>query len=164
MKFDTVLTVIEPNQGFESIVEIQHIINQENKDNMPFSQQRLQQLYESFNQRDVEVVLASLQPDVQWANGMGGGFVHGRDAVREHWLKQFQALRPHLVPQCFETDEQGRALVTLHQTVHDIDGNLLLEQDVQHRFTFRDGSIALFGIVNPNVQLTQTNGEPPHAH
>jgi len=45
-------------------------------------------LYDAFNRREFEKILSMMQPDVKWANGMEGGFVYGRDAVREYWRKQ----------------------------------------------------------------------------
>ena len=39
----------------------------------------VQQLYDGFNARDLEAVLAELSEDVVWANGMDGGYVHGRE-------------------------------------------------------------------------------------
>src|SRR4051795_1583846 len=49
----------------------------------------LRDLYANFNARDIEAVLEHLTEDVDWANGMTGGRVHGRDAVREYWTAQF---------------------------------------------------------------------------
>jgi ketosteroid isomerase-like protein len=42
----------------------------------------LERLYHRFNARDIESVLTALADDVVWANGMDGGHVHGREAVR----------------------------------------------------------------------------------
>ena len=28
-----------------------------------------------------------MRPDVKWANGLEGGFVYGRNAVREYWTR-----------------------------------------------------------------------------
>src|SRR5262249_62110944 len=44
----------------------------------------LKRIYERFNSRDVDGVLTALADDVVWANGMDGGHVHGREAVREY--------------------------------------------------------------------------------
>ena len=65
-------------------------------------------------------------------------------------------MRPHLEVLDLQEDEQSRALFTIHQTVRDLDANVLLEQNVQHRFTLQNGLIALFEIVgqienNPKV-------------
>lgn len=50
---------------------------------MTSKQQFWLNLYEAFNKGEIEKVLALMQTDVKWANGMQGGFVYGRDAVRE---------------------------------------------------------------------------------
>ena len=42
----------------------------------------LQTIYNAFNSRDIEKILAVMEPDVQWANGMEGGYVFGHDEVR----------------------------------------------------------------------------------
>jgi hypothetical protein len=42
----------------------------------------LKRVYDRFNARDVDAVLAVLADDVAWANGMDGGHVYGREAVR----------------------------------------------------------------------------------
>jgi hypothetical protein len=38
--------------------------------------------YAAFNARALDTLLALLHPEVDWPNGMEGGRVHGRDAVR----------------------------------------------------------------------------------
>ena len=45
----------------------------------------LEGMYDRFNARDIDGVLIALTDDVAWANGMDGGHVHGREAVREYW-------------------------------------------------------------------------------
>ena len=42
-----------------------------------------------FNARDIDGVLTVLTDDVAWANGMDGGYVHGREAVRAYWTRQW---------------------------------------------------------------------------
>lgn len=111
------------------------------------NQNLLRILYESFNARDIEAVLDALGPDVKWANGLEGGFVLGRDNVRQYWTRQFATLRPQLSILDFKTDEQERQIVRAHQTVRDLQGALLLEQEVGHRFTFEGGLVSLFEIV-----------------
>lgn len=44
----------------------------------------VKRMYDSFNARNIDGVLAVLAEDVAWANGMDGGHVHGRKAVREY--------------------------------------------------------------------------------
>ncbi|HEX8737004.1 MAG TPA: nuclear transport factor 2 family protein [Pyrinomonadaceae bacterium] len=111
------------------------------------SEQRfLQNLYEAFNRREVEKILSVMQPDVVWANGMEGGFVYGRDAVREYWRKQFEMTRGQLEPLEFQRDENGRSVVTVHLMVRDLEGNLLAEKTVRQIFTIENGLISLFEI------------------
>ena len=43
--------------------------------------QFLKHVYDRFNARDMETVLAAMHDDVVWANGMEGGHVRGRDGV-----------------------------------------------------------------------------------
>jgi len=52
----------------------------------------LRSLYEAFNARDVDICLAAMTPDVDWANGWEGGRVVGRDAVRDYWTRQWTAI------------------------------------------------------------------------
>jgi hypothetical protein len=44
----------------------------------------LTRVYAAFNAHDLETVLAALHPDVDWANGMDGGRVHGVSNVRDY--------------------------------------------------------------------------------
>jgi ketosteroid isomerase-like protein len=48
----------------------------------------LKHVYDRFNARDLETVLAAMHEDVMWANGMEGGHVRGRDGVRSYWTRQ----------------------------------------------------------------------------
>src|ERR1700683_203055 len=92
----------------------------------------LKRAYEAFNARDIGVALATMQPDVEWPNGMEGGTVHGHAGVREYWTRQWGVLDPHVEPVSFAADEQGRIVVDVHQVVHDISRKLLLDRIVQH--------------------------------
>src|SRR3954451_11636697 len=58
----------------------------------PATQALLEVLYERFNARDVDAILPSLAPDVEWPNGWEGGYVRGRDAVRDYWTRQWRAM------------------------------------------------------------------------
>ena len=40
-------------------------------------------LYDNFNTRDIELVINQMTPDVQWANGMEGGFAYGHAGIKE---------------------------------------------------------------------------------
>ena len=58
----------------------------------------LKRIYDRFNARDIDGVLAVLADDVAWANGMDGCHVHGREAVREYWTRQWITVSPRVEP------------------------------------------------------------------
>ena len=113
---------------------------------MSDNQQFLQNLYDAFNKREIETIISKMHPDVKWANGLEGGFVYGRDAVREYWTNQFKAIEPELETLKFELDEQGRSVVTVHQIVKDLEGNVLVDTQVRQIFTIEDDLISLYEI------------------
>jgi len=110
------------------------------------NQQFLQNLYNAFNKREIETIISSMRPDVKWANGLEGGFVYGRDAVREYWTNQFKEIQPELETLKFETDENNRNIVTVHQVIKDLQGNLLADATVHQIFTIEDGLISIYEI------------------
>ncbi|MEO6588857.1 MAG: nuclear transport factor 2 family protein, partial [Pyrinomonadaceae bacterium] len=91
----------------------------------------LQNLYDAFNKREIETIISLMTPNVKWANGLEGGFVHGRDAVREYWINQFKDIQPELETLKFETDENNRNIVTVHQIVKDLQGRVLADMTVR---------------------------------
>jgi ketosteroid isomerase-like protein len=106
----------------------------------------LRQVYERFNARDIEAVLGALHTDVIWANGMEGGYVHGREAVRSYWTRQWAAIDPRVEPTDFSTGADGEIVVEVHQTVHDLQGTVLVEQMIGHIFRIENGLITRFDI------------------
>ena len=102
---------------------------------------RLRSIYAAFNRREIDAVLATMHPDVDWPNGWEGGRVLGHAAVRDYWKRQFAALDPRVEPQNFTTEADGRIAVDVHQVVHDKDGQLVADQMVKHVYEFRDGLI-----------------------
>lgn len=101
----------------------------------------LRRTYAAFNARDIGVVLAAMHADVDWPNAIEGKREHGREAVREYWTRQFAVIDSRVEPTGFGEDEEGRIVVDVHQVVHDPDGNLLADQQVQHVYTFRDAQV-----------------------
>jgi len=108
----------------------------------------LKRVYELFNMREMEGVLATLHPDVVWANGMEGGYVHGHEGVRDYWKRQWATIDPHVEPLRFSTGSDGAIVVDVHQTVHDLEGNLLADKMVGHIFRIEDGMIRRFDIAS----------------
>lgn len=98
-------------------------------------------IYDAFNRRDIDPILALMHPQVEWPNGMEGGWVHGREGVRAYWTRQWGAVDPHVEPVRFDADDQGRIITEVHQVVRDLSGNTLLDRSVQHVYLIQDGLI-----------------------
>jgi len=111
-------------------------------------EQLIRDLYASFNARDIEAVLAHLDPDVDWPNAWEGGRLHGHEAVREYWTRQFAAIDGHVEPTAI-VEDGGRVVVTVHQTVRDLDGQLQDERTVMHSYAFRDEKIVRMDVTEP---------------
>jgi len=106
----------------------------------------LKYLYDRFNGRDIEAVLATLHREVTWANGMEGGHVHGDASVRSYWTRQWAMIDPHVEPAGFSAGADGAVIVEVHQIVRDLEGNLLSDKKVGHIFRIEDGLIRRFDI------------------
>jgi SnoaL-like domain len=131
---------------------------------MSSNQQFLQNLYEAFNKGEIETIISVMHPDVKWANGVEGGFVYGRDAVREYWTNQYKVIQVQLETLKFETDETNRNVVTVHQIVRDLQGNLLVDATIQQIFTIENSLISLYEIgesetIQEMIQKTRTPNE-----
>ena len=98
-------------------------------------------VYAAFNARDIENVLAAMHPDVDWANGMDGGRVHGVSDVRDYWTRQFGLIDPRVEPVGFATDAAGRTVVRVHQVVRSPGGAVVSDGMVEHIYTIEDGLI-----------------------
>lgn len=105
--------------------------------------------YKSFNARDIDAVLAHMHTGVDWPNGMEGGRVHGLEAVREYWTRQFGLVDSHVEPMRFSADEDGRVVIDVHQVVRDLAGSVIKDGMVQHVYLIEDGLIKSMEIRNP---------------
>ena len=108
---------------------------------VPAEIELLQTMYAAFNRRDIERVLAQMQENVDWPNGMEGGRVLGKSAVRDYWTRQFGVLAPNVQPKNFSREADGRIAIDVHQVVHDKSGKLVVDQMIQHVYEFRNGLI-----------------------
>jgi ketosteroid isomerase-like protein len=117
---------------------------------MTSDEQLVRRLYEGFNRRDIEAVLAALADDVAWANGMEGTHVHGRDAVREYWTYQWSVIDPSVEPLSVARGDDGATIVKVHQVVRDLQGQILLDEVIHHSFLVTTGRVQRFDIVGPS--------------
>src|SRR3954471_24622247 len=98
----------------------------------------LRDIYDAFNARDIEAVLAVMTADVDWPNAWEGGRVRGTDAVRDYWSRQWAEIDPRVEATGFATLPDGRVAVAVAQTVLDRAGELLEAGPVRHVYTFAD--------------------------
>jgi hypothetical protein len=113
----------------------------------------LKRLYDRFNARDIDGVLVALADDVAWANGMDGGHVYGREAVRAYWTRQWSLVSPHVEPVGFHRTADGAIIAEVLQSVRDLEGKPLegqthglKDETVGHVFRLRAGKVARFDI------------------
>lgn len=109
----------------------------------------LRRTYAAFNRRDVEASLNAMHADVDWPNGMQGGRISGRDAVRLYWTRQFEIVDSRVEPTRFGYDEEGRVVVDVHQVVRSPAGEPISEGEVRHVYAFRDGLVERMDIAEP---------------
>ena len=119
------------------------ISKQNNK--MEDSENFFQDLYKNFNDRKIDLVISKMTGDVKWANGMDGGYVHGHDAVKDYWTRQFTIVSSNVTPLEIETDNDI-VKIKVRQVVHDLNGNLLADELVYHLFHLRENKITVFEI------------------
>ena len=114
---------------------------------MDADEELLRRAYSAFNARDVEGALALMHEDVDWPNGWQGGRLHGREAVRDYWTRQWREIDSTVQP-VDHTVSGDRVAVTVHQVVKDLEGNVQSDGTVSHVYTLRDGLVTRMDIVN----------------
>ena len=130
---------------------------------MTDERETLRRAYRDFNSRNIDAVISRMHPEVKWANGMEGGHVHGKEEVRAYWARQFKTLNPQVEPVRIEPGEDGKWTVEVHQVVHSVEGNLLLDTIVYHTYQFRDGLIARMDISNSAGATGQKSMNKAHS-
>lgn len=83
--------------------------------------------------------------DVQWANGMEGGYVYGHSGVRDYRERQFTMVSAKVSPLEIETENEV-VKIKVYQVVHDLNKQLLADETVYHIFRLRENKIVEFDI------------------
>ena len=96
---------------------------------------RIGALYEAFNARDVDAVVAQVAPDVDWPDAMLGTRVVGSDAVRAYWLGQWEVIDLAVDP----------------RRLRDRDGDLLGHAFVLHTYTFSGPLVSRMDVGDPQA-------------
>ena len=101
----------------------------------------IEQAYSAFNKRDIGGALGLMTEDVSWPKASEGGKVVGKEEIRAYWTRQWSEFDPHVEPLAVEEDG-GKIRVTVHQLVKSLQGEVLADSEVVHRFTVKGGLIA----------------------
>jgi hypothetical protein len=96
-------------------------------------------VYAAFNRRDIAAILPKMHPEVEWPNGMEGGWVHGYEEVRAYWTRQWARIDPHVEPvrSCEWVGAfgpNGSARLLDQRRLNSAHGNPRLESAVRIRF------------------------------
>jgi hypothetical protein len=136
-----------------SIVAVTSVpaIAQTKESDMAQTIKTLKLLYERFNAKDIDGVLANLSDDVEWANAMDGGYVRGHEGIRAYWTRQWSIVDPHVEPLRFDHGIDGSVVVEVTQTIRDLEGNPVQEKGltnktVLHIFHFAGGKVVRFDV------------------
>lgn len=105
------------------------------------SQELFGRLYEFFNKRKIDDILAFFDGDVDWPNGWEGGYLHGHAAVRDYWTRQWAEIDPVVTPLQIIDLELGDVKIIVQQTVKNKQGELLAYSRVIHLYQFEKGLI-----------------------
>ncbi len=105
-------------------------------------------LFTAFNARDIDAVLAGFDPEVDWPNVSNGTRLHGHAQVRAYWESQFATINPTVEPLNVTTDDAD-VVVAVRQVIRDLEGNLLVDAEVEHRYTFHNGLVARMDVASP---------------
>jgi len=98
-------------------------------------------IYADFNAREIDRLLALMIPDVEWPNGMEGGFEQGREAVRAYWTRQWGLIDPQVTPLQVDAEPDGRLAVRVRQVIRDLAGATLRSGEVLHTYTLAGGQV-----------------------
>ena len=101
-------------------------------------EQRMRDIYDAFNTRDVDAVLEAVTDDVDWPNDWEGGRVHGKAGIRSYWARQWAEIDPRVEPVEVAERDDGRVAVAVESTVLDRDGGLIGKHTMCHVYTLRD--------------------------
>lgn len=113
----------------------------------------LRRMYDVFSTdaRDA-FVPQCLAPDVDWPNVLDGVRLHGREAVRAYWARQFAAGHPLVRLEGLGLDGDGESVVaTVRQGMRDAEGDHWAPGAVEHVYRFGEGGLVARMDVRPGA-------------
>lgn len=116
-------------------------ISSEMKNNSTSATQLLSAAYAAFNARDIDAAVMLMSPDVTWPKAFKGGVVNGPNEIRAYWTEQWSEINPSVEPIAFYPQSDSKILVDVHQVVRNLEGDIMSDEHVCHRFTIKNGLI-----------------------
>ena len=110
----------------------------------------VQSIYERFNERDIEGVLAGMANDVEWPDIVDDSVVVGKDAYRDYLVKVMETTNPRII--VGEVVEVGDVVFAMaYHQAFDVDGKLLgRPRVVTSRFSFNGDLVSRFELSSPD--------------
>ena len=105
-------------------------------------ERELTALYVAFNARDIDEILEAMTDDVDWPNAWEGGRLHGKEAIRDYWTRQWAQIDPNVEPVSFTRRPDGRIAVEVQQVIRALDRTVVNESRVMHVYTLRGGLVS----------------------
>ena len=99
------------------------------------------EMYQNFNNRDIEAVLSLMNKDVIWPNGWEGGYVRGHSDIRDFCTRQWKTINHFFEPIAMKARGKEKFEVMVHHLVKDLKGKLLSDGIVKHIYKFQNGFI-----------------------
>ena len=99
---------------------------------------RANRIYELFNLRQDAGAVRFLHPQVEWPTGSDGGYVRGRNAVRDLWRRQWKSIDPEITPMAVVVGGD-QVFVRVREVIRDLEGKLISDSLLEHVYHLRDG-------------------------
>lgn len=80
-----------------------------------------------------------MHADVEWPKAFEGGYVKGKEAIREYWTRQWSEINPKVEPVGIVETGDGRLEISVHQVVKDLKDVVLFDGIVKHVYTLEEG-------------------------
>ncbi len=106
----------------------------------------IEKAYQAFNNREIDILLQIMHPDVKWPKAWEGDYAYGHDEVKAYWQRQWTKINPKVTPVSFAERTSGTIEVEVGQLVKDLEDDILFDGKVKHVYTIEDGLIKLMDI------------------
>lgn len=110
------------------------------------NQKLIEQAYQAFNNREIDILLQMMHPDVKWPRAWEGDYAYGHDEAKAYWQRQWKEINPKVTPMDFVERTNGNLEVEADQLVKDLDGNVPFDGKVKHVHIIEDGLIQQMNI------------------